>query len=230
MNNLLRRLTRLFAAGKELGAWPFRRRVTGMPVLVRNIRRIGFQPRPDNGVEAAEPEIVGMESDDILGQALNDYTSPRHSQKEFTDFIEIGPDERLQHKSETWEHRNNGMEGTLREARVLVSSGLAVPHNQVAARCQNPKCRKYEAAIFARPCSRCGRMFCSHCIRSLRTPHGILLLCPEDYRREVAEYDCWAAVDANLGKATGIPVIPERPFAGIFQMPTGRKERNEQKR
>jgi len=230
MNEFLKRLTRLFTAGKEFGARLFRRRVTAMPVLVRNIRRIGFQPRPDNRVDDVDPEIVDMENDDILGQAFNDYTAPHHSQKEFTDFTEIGTDGRLRRKSEAWEHGRNGMEGTIRDARVLVSSGLAVPPDQVAARCQNPKCRKYEAAIFIRPCSRCGRLFCGACIKQMVTHQGLLLLCPEDYRREVSQYDCWAAVDANLGKTPGIPVLPERPFAGIFEMPLQRKGRNEQKR
>lgn len=230
MNSLLTRLMRMFTAGKELGEQLFRRRVSRLPVLIRNIKWTDFQSENIRQAEDVEPEILGGEDADILNQALNDYMRPRHGETEYTDFTEIGPDGRLRRKSELWEQRNNGMEGTLREARVLVSSGLAVPHDQVGGRCQNPRCGKYEAAILMRPCSRCGRIFCSHCIRSMATPHGVLLLCPEDYKREVAAYDCWAAVDANEGKRVGIPVLPERPFAGIVQVNSRKIERNEQKR
>ena len=222
MNNVLTKIRRLFAGIRVFGAQLFNRRNMRMPMIVRNRNHIGFQEIPNGHAATVDPEIVGNEEEDMITQALNDYLAPQHGKDQYTDFTEIGPDGTVRHNSENWQRRNNAMTGTFRTARLVVSSGLAVPHDQVGARCQNPKCGKYEARIFFRPCSRCGRVFCSGCILSLTTPDGVLLLCPDDYKREVAAYDCWSAVDINEGKKLGIPVMPERPFAGIDPRPTRR--------
>ena len=224
MNSFVSSMKRLLAIGKDKCEHLFHRHHVASPVLFHRVRRISSGPPVMRQRAAEEPEVMEPDAGDPLEQALDDYMSPQHAQHEHMDFTEIGPDGRLHHKSEVWERRNNAMEQTVRERRPVVSSGLVVPAGQVAVRCQNPKCGKYEAAPLAARCSRCGRLFCAACIKAMPTAAGVLHLCPDDCRREIAEYDTWSAVDANLGKRPGIPIIPERPFA-VMGSQTGQKKR-----
>lgn len=191
-----------------------RRALVG-PVRRIRVHRTARGADLGNDALGVDPEVMGPDDGADLEGALADYLAPRHGEDDVLDFTMVNDRGEMVRMSEKWERRNNSMQVTRRESRAVVVSGLAVKPEQLACRCS--KCGGYDA--FAGICSRCGRAFCALHSRRMTTPHGVLTLCPTDYRREVALYDTWAAVDAQAGRTSGIPVMPERPFAANSEVP-----------
>jgi hypothetical protein len=207
---LAMRFTKFMEIIRGAGSRLFRRRRGNLPVVVRRITiGPGGRRQAPPGEHIEDPEAVGGTDDGPLDDALADYMAPAHGEMRVTAFREVSQRGDITHQTDEWRRRNNAMMFNGVQTVAITSSALLAKPEELRCRC--PACGKFD--VIAGVCCRCGRAFCGACSRQLATPLGVLLLCPDDYRREVAQFDTWAAWDLAKNNSPEVKMLPERPFA-----------------